>query len=432
MSSLLNSDDMKNDLMNNLPNVDSEIIDSDDAKIYNKSFIDAYNGKLNSTSYRESLVDDLVDDLKNSKKVNTNNLLSAEESADSKYNVVYNLASQIFQGRGIKHFAFICGDPGVGKSYSVKEAMKNEFPKGKLAAVGYKTWWDKGDIGKAISSVLAYFYKHREKQVLVLDDCDGFLTNKDPSVQNILKGLLELDNTDKNPAFITSAASIRNKANSDLQKAADADAKAKLNKTAEGWEFVIDKQALKEAFDFSKLTSKYNGDDDNSTRIEDEEEDAKFVDSIPERWRFTSRIIFISNLRQKDLNSAIDTRTTVYELALTKDEFLARLLKILPNMLKDVESSNSLDEINYAKNIAYAYITAAVELDKQGLIKISRPLEFRLISEFAGRWLLYHDLWCQQNNFKPQSDEDRNTVNNNIKFSFFKNEVVPYLGRGRK
>ena len=404
-------------------------------------------------------------------------VLSAKESADDKFSAIYSIAKTIFQGKGIKHHAFIFGDPGCGKTFSIKKAMEVEFPKGSLASKGYSIEWNSGDIGKAASNIVSFFYKNRQNKIIVLDDCDSFVLAKDQAIQNLLKGMLDLDNTEKNPKYITTPASIRNLASKIL--------KSEAKSQKEGVEFSIDMKKLKEgrlvlsidgveAFnevispsEFSlkpikkQKTSRFNEDyfslgvlneateedddewiDDGELSEEDQElamllnqseNDGEDDVEIPAKWRFTSRLIMISNLTKSDLNDAVLSRTISYELSLTKEEFLARLSEILPNLLTDVETESSMELVNYAKKAAYAYLIAAVDLaDKGGSVKgipvvISQKLQFRIIAELAGKWMQRADSYAEEHNITRQDKLTLDTINNAIKMNFFIFDVIPSL-----
>lgn len=362
-------------------------------------------------------------------------------------------------------------------TYSVKKAMEVEFPKGSLASKGYSIEWNSGDIGKAASNIVSFFYKNRQNKIIVLDDCDSFVLAKDQVIQNLLKGMLDLDNTEKNPKYITTPASIRNLASKIL--------KSEAKSQKEGVEFSIDMKKLKEgrlvlsidgveAFnevispsEFSlkpikkQKTSRFNEDyfslgvlneateedddewiDDGELSEEDQElamllnqseNDGEDDVEIPAKWRFTSRLIMISNLTKSDLNDAVLSRTISYELSLTKEEFLARLSEILPNLLTDVETESSMELVNYAKKAAYAYLIAAVDLaDKGGSVKgipvvISQKLQFRIIAELAGKWMQRADSYAEEHNITRQDKLTLDTINNAIKMNFFIFDVIPSL-----
>lgn len=357
-------------------------------------------------------------------------------------------------------------------TYSVKQAMKNEFPKGGLARRGYTVQFDSGDVGRSPSAIVAYFYKHRENKVIVLDDCDGFILAKDQSVQNLLKAMLDLDNTEANPKYITVSASIR-KLSGKLLAMGEKVIEINPNKLRENIlsvsvngkkvveEEISDEEKklftkpLREAkkskatyddyFGLGLLNEVMSFEDDypiGELSPEDLEEEATYEEAtsdgnddsyIPEKWRFTSRMIMISNLRKADVNEAVLTRTDSYELVLTREEFIARVGEILPNLLSDLETETSKFMIEYAKKAAYAYLCAAVELDAKGQsvngvrVKITAPLQFRLIAELAGKWLQRADSYAMQHGIEPKDERTLNMINNAIKIPFFIRGVIPTL-----
>ncbi len=289
-------------------------------------------------------------------------VLSAADSAQDKFDTIRSVARTILQGKGIKHHAFIYGDPGCGKTFSVKEAMKEDFPKGALYRKGYKIEFNSGDIGKAASAIVAFFYKHRQKEVIVLDDCDSFVLSKDQAIQNLLKAMLDLDNTEKNPKMITVAPQIRKLAskiiaaeNEALEEgveveinqnalregrlAVSVNGEEVYNEAAEAEDLaqfrIVEsapaKKAIREHVDYSGLGLLYEGagddDDDEWENMSDDdaevasqfaELDNEDPEGIPPKWRFASRLIMISNLKKSDLNDAVLSRTLSYELRLTR------------------------------------------------------------------------------------------------------------------
>lgn len=355
-------------------------------------------------------------------------------------------------------------------TYAVKEAMKYDFPKGNLSRKGFTIEFNSGDIGRSASAIVAFFYKNRANKIIVLDDCDSFVLAKDQAIQNLLKGMLDLDNTDKNPKYITVAPQIRKLAS----KIIGAD-----EKYDEGVEISIDQQKLKEnilnvSIDGEEVLNESISDDEKALfslkesktvqkkvkesgidyfglgllEESDEELDEDDLltqeefselerdldeDGIPPKWRFTSRLIMISNLHKSDLNEAVLSRTLSYELSLTQDEFIARLGSILPNMLTDVETEDSTEVVQYAKNVAYAYLMAAVDLNKNNGTVAGKPvrivgkLQFRIIAELAGKWMQRADDYAVKNNISGTDKKTLNMINNAIKRNFFVFDVLPSL-----
>lgn len=400
-------------------------------------------------------------------------VMSAADSANDKFDTIYSVARTILTGRGIKHHGFIFGAPGVGKTYSIKQAIKYEFPKGALAKKGYQIEFNSGDIGRSASAIVAFFYKNREKKVIILDDCDAFLLSTDQAIQNLLKAMLDLDNTDKNPKYISVSPTIRKLASKLI--AAD-------SKMDEGVEISVDENRLREGmltisvdgkvaydeaateedlktfrikevkksvgkkfdeasyFGLDLYNEELNVDEDDldDGSIEDANELRQLEtgeedEGIPPKWRFTSRLIMISNLKKDQLNDAVLSRTLSYGLFLTRDEFMARLAQILPNLLTDVETEASPHLVDYAKKVAYAYLLAAVDIANNGgsvsgrTVKITQPLQFRIIAELAGKWMQRIDDYMIKNGINDESDAILNDINNQIKRKFFVFDVIPSL-----
>lgn len=359
-------------------------------------------------------------------------------------------------------------------TFSVKEAMKYDFPKGPLARKGYAIEFNAGDIGKAASAIVAFFYKNREKKVIILDDCDSFVLSKDQAIQNLLKGMLDLDNTEKNPKMITVAPQIRKLASKIIaadNKALEEGVEVEINQNAlrEGRlavsvngeevyneeasaeelaqfklvEAAPAKKAIREHTDYSGLGLLYESEDDDEWEEmseDDAEVAAQFAEldnedpeQIPPKWRFASRLIMISNLKKTDLNDAVLSRTLSYELRLTQEEFMARLAQILPHMLTDVETEDSAEVVQYAKEAAYAYLLAAVELANKGgsvggkPVRIVGKLQFRIIAELAGKWMQRADDYAMKNNIDVSDRLAMDRINNAIKKKFFMYDVMPSL-----
>ena len=360
-------------------------------------------------------------------------------------------------------------------TFSVKEAMKYDFPNGPLARKGYSIEFNAGDIGKAASAIVAFFYKNRNKKVIILDDCDSFVLSKDQAIQNLLKGMLDLDNTEKNPKMITVAPQIRKLASKIIaadNEALEEGVEVEINQNAlrEGRlavsvngeevyneeasaedlaqfklvEAAPAKKAIREHTDYSGLGLLFEGtgDDDEWEDMSDEDAEvaAQFAEldnedpeQIPPKWRFASRLIMISNLKKSDLNDAVLSRTLSYELRLTQEEFMARLAQILPHMLTDVETEDSAEVVQYAKEAAYAYLLAAVELANKGgsvggkPVRIVGKLQFRIIAELAGKWMQRADDYAMKNNIDVSDRLALDRINNAIKKKFFMYDVMPSL-----
>lgn len=135
--------------------------------------------------------------------------LSVEDTVESKYDFVYETVRKILTGQSFKKHAFICGDAGVGKSYSVNKCIEDNWDTSPLKKSGFTLTTSKGSIGTSLSSIVAYFYQHKDKEIIILDDADGFLKTGGIDVMNMLKGMLDSDNTMAHPTPIMTPPTIR-------------------------------------------------------------------------------------------------------------------------------------------------------------------------------------------------------------------------------
>jgi hypothetical protein len=85
-------------------------------------------------------------------------------------------------------------------TYTVAAAVE----KGALET-GQKYEMYRGSIGKSLSAILAFFWDHKDNMVILLDDCDGFLTGSSDDVINTLKAAMDTDN----PVVATGSSDIR-------------------------------------------------------------------------------------------------------------------------------------------------------------------------------------------------------------------------------
>lgn len=91
------------------------------------------------TFSKENLTSDLAKELYDDDDGdNLDFVRSAKDSADEKYENIYLIAKTIFQGKGIKHHAFIYGDPGIGKCVSYDEKIPVRMDD--AIAEAYEVW----------------------------------------------------------------------------------------------------------------------------------------------------------------------------------------------------------------------------------------------------------------------------------------------------
>lgn len=87
---------------------------------------------------KANLTNDLAKDLMSDEGDEIDAVMSAKDSAEDKFENIYTIAKTIFQGKGIKHHAFIYGDPGVGKCAFYDEKIPVRMDD--AVAEAYEAW----------------------------------------------------------------------------------------------------------------------------------------------------------------------------------------------------------------------------------------------------------------------------------------------------
>lgn len=374
-------------------------------------------------------------------------------------------------------------------THSVKMALKDSWGGSELRRRGYRLVEVKGSIGEAMSPLISFFYVNRNKKIIILDDCDGFLLNPSQSIKNLCKAILD---TDK--------ASVRYSATyvKPASHAVEVERKfGRYDSMEEDPEFVktildpdyVDpdydpdyqyqesthrfkigtKRLLKENIIDVFVDDKYIGcekvseqdkklylrgmkmqeaagdDEDEEWGEEDElmfprrsngnEEGADEITEIPTQFDFHSRVILISNLtigQVNKANSAVASRCMTYEIHLTPMEFLARLGSILDKF--DISKHTTLpsDLVDLIKVEVFKMITIALECFISGQpifgeqVVIKRQLQFRMISDLGSKLLMKLQRYCRQNGMKLNRDNFAEAAKAMTQ-SFMKFDVLDYL-----
>ena len=128
--------------------------DTEKSAVYYKTHIDELEKQFNAYKAKNAikaapeaprpvfdkanLTNDLAKDLMSDEGDEIDAVMSAKDSAEDKFENIYTIAKTIFQGRGIKHHAFIYGDPGVGKCASYDEKIPVRMDD--AIAEAYEAW----------------------------------------------------------------------------------------------------------------------------------------------------------------------------------------------------------------------------------------------------------------------------------------------------
>lgn len=330
--------------------------------------------------------------------------MTVAERYDDLYNSVYlwaaipkteSEANEDSSAGGFKRHLFICGNPGIGKGFTVKQAIRAAMSEG---IEGFTTHYVRGSVGKAQSDVMGFLYKFRKDTLIIFDDCDDFLDGK---LGNIMKGVLELDD----PKTNTGGRAIRKlgyRAFEDLEPQPleeSSPVKNFLTNSSLGY------NPLREG-----LAELLAGEDVEGEMLDPEDGtgDEGGTDMLPSVITFKSRILFISNKKREQLDAAVRSRTKVTELALTPEEIVERIGQLLPAFLKN-ETSVSPDVLSWAKNNAFKWLKLAVLADGApitfpGGAQLKLPsignafLEFRHYIDLVEQWIRLSSLYTKKKN----------------------------------
>jgi hypothetical protein len=265
-------------------------------------------------------------------------------------------------------------------TYTVMEALKAALEVNDT----FHTHYVRGSVGGSESSVFAFLYKFRKDYLIIFDDCDSFLDSK---LGNIMKGVLELDN----PFTNTGSIDIRKRGGKALGELTP----QPVFESSEGT--FISKDMFGQLVENGGLPAFGLGDDEEDEEDEDGGEEEKKDPILPQSFSFKSRVLFISNKKKGQLDSAVRSRCKVRELSLTADEIIERIEMLLPVF---ISKGSGVDpkRMTWAKNNAFKWLKLAVvakgaPIALPGGRSIRFPditnyyLEFRHFIDLTGSWL---------------------------------------------
>ena len=239
-------------------------------------------------------------------------------------------------GRSVEQLAklgdslFIVGGPGIGKSYVVTQKLK-ELGYTELNADNIDENTDttdpryytliKGSV--SLPKMVQIFFKcSRAGQIVMIDDGDGFLDNKETA--NVLKALLD-SSENKWLTWDSKAGDIANISvlSSEGQKKALEilyninNGKAHLYEPEEmnvGGDPVYDKN--------DDFANKWTGGVPLVTK--------DFLPKVPNKFKYAGKVLFISNRQYADINSAVRSRIqSVVDMTLSAPEVAARMKNLI-------------------------------------------------------------------------------------------------------
>lgn len=369
---------------------------------------------------------------------------SVEERVNIKFKRMNNLVRNLCRGRSGKRNVILAGSPGIGKTYTVKQVVSEYYPictKSEKAVGEGEYSFNSGDIGTSISDVIMFFFTHRHDNLIVLDDCDNFLSKKtaNPKIANMLKALLnsnpepmEINGKTKYVTYATVPSEIANRLNkrngfkesTEIGIDMDALLEEKTIDVYVNGEFVTSSGRLNES-EFKSFVNRLHEArdeddfDDEDWDDEDGERDdegmlsqAGVVEQIPQVFEFSAPLLIISNLDEADINDAVVTRCEVYQLNITPEEFLIRAGQIVDDLEFGEDSSFTPEEKRFAKKMALGGLKLAIDSEKKkiplipdsGPVKINKYLNFRCIIDLAGSFLAACDEFVLDNGIESVRD----------------------------
>jgi hypothetical protein len=326
-------------------------------------------------------------------------------------------------------------------TYTVLRAVEKGATESKKEFAKYR-----GSIGKSLSDILAFLYIHKDGFVILLDDCDGFLTGSSADVINTLKAAMDTDE----PMVSTGGPGMRRLVakkvglSDGMEEGVKPSLRIDISRLNEGVVAAYDKDDnllreeridakevawYKTVFGLKRVETKRNTghlgtflaesiygrvrealpvevsddellEDPEEEELEDDVGDVATVD-FPANFLFTSSIIFVSNMMQSEVPDAIASRCNVKELFLTLPEIMVRIEQILPQLLKN-ETAYTKEEIDWAKQNVFKWMSALVQAHELHApvvtssgqrvpVRVKVPITFRMFNDFVDGWMTLAD-----------------------------------------
>jgi hypothetical protein len=194
-------------------------------------------------------------------------------------------------GAGMQNGLIVAGMAGIGKTFHVEKAMKELFgsPNGPNAKWRHRK-------GEKLSPFGLYMdlFANREDMTIVYDDSDSVW--KDPDSVNILKSAMD--------TYKVRTLGWTSKSTTNVE--------------------ILDDEEKQLYYD--KLYS----------AMKDRPEEVGTKVKLPNKFDFSSRIIFISNLKPNQIDSAIRSRSLFMDIYLTQTDVVKRIKSILPFVEPDI------------------------------------------------------------------------------------------------
>lgn len=197
--------------------------------------------------------------------------------------------------KNINKSLLIYGGPGTGKTHTVTEVIKEG------GLVKNKDWFHiKGKV--TTKSLYQTLFMHREKALIVFDDADSVFANEDSA--NILKAALD--------SYDERVISWISPQTQNVSRFTDS-MKRELNKE-------LDKRLAESPLDDDEI--------DEETGKPIKKKPLKF----PSEFKYDGRIIFISNLPENKLDSAVLSRSFKIDMTLNDEQMFQRMEEVVDKL----------------------------------------------------------------------------------------------------
>lgn len=377
---------------------------------------------------------------------------TAEDTVYEKYHTLESRMKRTITGRTAKNYFVVFGDPGIGKSYTVEEILKQCNMWDYVESEG--TYYS-GTVGTSKTAITEFLWKNKDKEIIILDDCDSMISKAvKGEVPNMLKAAME------GRHIVSVDNGVRNTLNKKIKAAAADSAKNEaVKRFSKGkklfqedaaavdqisdWIFDNDLQDKDPAKIVSYLEKNFpiNDLDLGQYTLLDIVEDlidgydpgerpdmvGGDFEEIPQKFQFNARIIFISNLDFNDITPALISRCDHYGLYLTKEEYLVRLALVVKTINVPIKGADpkliamARTESHRCLCMAIAAADANVPLFGK-TVAINHPLEFRIIKSLMSDFVRRMEDWCDENNSKNYAQAEKAIMRN-----FMRIDLIPNL-----
>lgn len=340
----------------------------------------------------------------------------ATQDVQEVFDDMEDIVREIVTGVADKRHACIAGDPGIGKTYTVRKVVEQY-----IGGSGKRLTYSAGAMSASITTVAPFFFYHKNNEIIILDDNDKIMMkNCDQGVQNFMKAVLD-PSALKKPVTITPRYVSMSQPALDEYAAADG-----LTESSKGVHVNIDMEALKEGYfryaingeyiDSFKITESekhelsnmisqtrlHEAFDDEDEDFDDDEEnggdpstdtDGAHPIQMEPSFIFNSSVIFISNLKLKDISPAVADRCECCEISLSLPQFMERLETVIGGLCKGEDYSSRPQWMReWGKQSTYSAFLGIIEAFNTSTtlfgkpIMIRRKFTFRLFEEMANQW----------------------------------------------